>query len=201
MALALPRECPPSERRAVLRALGQLENRYRTPEDDEAPTLRLELGESGSLELQRVVWGAPSRTLRPGRWCRASHRWATVTPIALDRNPGDLHDSNPERRRAAFSEAEAIVREAVRRVAPAATAALVELDVVRSCVVSGTTKPRDFPRFPIDRGRPQRVLVHARLVFARPLRGPLLLGAGRYQGLGLCLPVDDRQSEIREEES
>jgi CRISPR-associated protein Csb2 len=29
-----------------------------------------------------------------------------------------------------------------------------------------------------------------RLVFGEPIEGPVLLGAGRYQGLGLFLPVD-----------
>jgi len=36
------------------------------------------------------------------------------------------------------------------------------------------------------------VRVHADIQFAAPVRGPLLLGAGRYFGLGLCLPVEDR---------
>jgi CRISPR-associated protein Csb2 len=41
-----------------------------------------------------------------------------------------------------------------------------------------------FPKGP-DRFR--RVLVHADITFERPVRGPLLLGAGRYRGLGLCM--------------
>lgn len=193
MALVFPRGCP-GERRAVLRAVDGLERKYRTPDDDEASAIGLELGDSGRLELQRVVWHAPSRTLRSDWWCKPSRHWASATPIALDKNPGDLHDSNPERRRAAFAEASAIVREAVRRVVPDDGGTVIELDVVRSCVMPGTAKPNSYPRFPIDRSRPQRVLVHARVVFAKPVRGPLLLGAGRYQGLGLCLPVDERAS-------
>jgi CRISPR-associated protein Csb2 len=33
---------------------------------------------------------------------------------------------------------------------------------------------------------PPRYRTHVRLEFAGPVRGPLLLGAGRYFGLGLC---------------
>ena len=35
-------------------------------------------------------------------------------------------------------------------------------------------------------GRPRR---HVVLRFEQPVRGPVLIGAGRYQGLGLCLPL------------
>jgi CRISPR-associated protein Csb2 len=35
-----------------------------------------------------------------------------------------------------------------------------------------------------------RVPIHADIRFELPVKGPLLLGAGRYFGLGLCLPVE-----------
>ena len=48
----------------------------------------------------------------------------------------------------------------------------------------GQSLPADSPYH----GRPLRHLV---LTFARPIRGPLIIGAGRFRGLGLCLPLDD----------
>jgi CRISPR-associated protein Csb2 len=33
-----------------------------------------------------------------------------------------------------------------------------------------------------------RYLTHATISFDRPIQGPVILGAGRYVGLGLCLP-------------
>lgn len=190
VALILPAECTEQERRAVLKAVGEFEKHSSRPDETDEPTLIIQLGRVGNLELQRLAWGEQSRgsSLRVQRWTRASRRWASVTPVALDRNPGDLHHPDPVRRQAAFAEATDTVREAVRRVVPQGS--LTEIDVVRSCVVSGTAKPRNFPRFPIDTRRPQRVLVHVRLVFSEAITGPLLIGAGRYQGLGLCLPVD-----------
>ncbi len=191
VALVLPRSADPAERRAVLRTVGRYEAAHSAPGDDDTPVLPLHLGTAGVLQLQRVVWGEHKNAgLRPRTWSRPARRWATATPVALDRNPGDLHDPDPAKRRAAFEVATADVVEAVRRIGLPAP---VGVDVVRSCVLSGSAKPRIFPRFPIDTTRAQRVLVHVRLVFADHVRGPILIGAGRYQGLGLCRPVDDER--------
>jgi len=194
IALVFPASASAAERGSVLRALGALERQNQDGEVD-PPVIPLRLGEAGVLELQRVDWGEPrNTTLQASKWCRPARRWATATPIALDRNPGDLHDARPERRRAAFEEARGFVVEAVERIGLPKP---LEVDVVRSCVLPGTAKPSRFPRFPADVERPQRVLVHARLTFAEPVRGPLLVGAGRFQGLGLCRPIDHEVEALR----
>lgn len=199
VALILPRECDVLQRRAVLKAIASMEQTFRDPEDLDVPTVQLALGHAGILELQRIAWGEPQLTaLKSGWWSRPSQWWASATPVALDRNPGDLHDPDPARRAAAFAAAEATVRIAITHVFPGGTPDATQIDVVRSCVLTGTAKPRSYPRFPVDESRPQRVLVHVRLVFAQPVRGPILLGAGRYQGLGLFLPVDEGNSSHRE---
>jgi CRISPR-associated protein Csb2 len=178
LALFFPRACDPEQCRAVLKVIGLLELKGRASESSEEEPVRLLLGDAGTLELERIQWGeARNATLNPERWCRPSRAWASATPVALDRNPGNLHDTDARRRHAAFLEAEQSIRDAIERIFP-------------SCVVSGAAKPRNYPRFPIEDRRHQRVLVHVRLVFDRPVRGPILLGAGRYQGLGLCLPID-----------
>lgn len=196
--LALPRECDADARRAVMHAIRRFEKAHFEAGDDDGgtPVVALDLGSSGVLHLQRVEWGEDRRaTLRPRNWTRASTEWASVTPVALDKNPGDLQHADAGKRAAAFDEATATVIEAVRRIGlPAPT----EVHVLRSCVVAGTAKPLAYPRFPIDQARPQRVLVHIRLVFAEPVRGPIVIGAGRYQGMGLCLPVARVTSADRE---
>lgn len=190
VALVLPRELDASARGAVMKCIARFEEAHRTEEDPDAPSLPIHLGDAGTLELRRDAWGEERRTtLRPATWIRPSRRWASATPIALDRNPGDLHEVDLDRRRAAFQEATASVIEAVRRIGLPAP---IEVDVLRSCVLPGTAKPLQYPRFPIDRRRPQRVLVHARLVFEVPVAGPVLIGAGRYHGLGLFLPTDSQ---------
>ena len=40
-------------------------------------------------------------------------------------------------------------------------------------------------------GRPALPYSHAELRFAEPISGPIVVGAGRQRGFGLCVPVDD----------
>jgi CRISPR-associated protein Csb2 len=47
-----------------------------------------------------------------------------------------------------------------------------------------------FPRGSKLANRPRR---HVVLRFAEPVSGPVVLGAGRYHGFGLCLPLDDAE--------
>jgi CRISPR-associated protein Csb2 len=184
VALCLPRGIRGDDRVAVLRALAALEQ-----PDGEDRIIRLQLGAAGVLELRREVPGEAGRlTTTPARWTSASRRWVSATPVALDRNPGDLHDGNVERRAAAFAAAELVVREAVRHAAPAAADQLVRVTVHRSALLPGHEKPVRHPRYPENAARPARVLVHVLLEFATPVEGPLLIGAGRHAGLGLMLP-------------
>jgi len=62
--------------------------------------------------------------------------------------------------------------------------------VLPSAPLPGSSKARHFPPFPGSEGRVQRVLTHAALQFEEPVAGPILLGAGRYVGLGLMRPLD-----------
>lgn len=194
LALVLPTTATPKDRDAVLRAVGKLE-RENVDGQTDPPVIPLRLGEAGVLELQRVDWGEPrNATLRASVWSHRARRWATASPVALDRNPGDLHDARPERRALAFREATASVVDAVQRIGLPSP---LEVDVVRSCVLPGTAKPVKFPRFPADSTRTQRVLVHVRLAFAEPVRGPIVIGAGRFHGLGLFRPVEIDTEEPR----
>ncbi len=37
--------------------------------------------------------------------------------------------------------------------------------------------------------RPPRPLIHATIQFDQPIRGPVVIGSGRYMGFGFCRPV------------
>lgn len=196
LAVILPRCIDPAARGAVMRAIGRFEEQHRGESFEEAPCVQLMLGRAGILQLQRVAWGADRRsTLRPSTWSRAATRWASAVPVALDRNPGDLSHRDPRLREQAHAAARATIAEAAKRIGLPAP---VEIDVTRAPVLPGSAETRSYPRFPIETRRPQRVLVHVRLRFAEPVRGPILLGAGRFYGLGLCLPLPDPRSNVND---
>jgi len=182
MAVVSPREVGAGQREALLRAIGRWEA------DGGGEPLRLVLGRAGELLLERVVEVEPRATLRASTWCRPARRWASVTPVALDRNPGMLSAGDPEVVARAVEAAREIVRRACERIGLPRP---VAVELPRDGLWVGSPPARAFMPFPIKSGAVRRVCVHVELVFDRPVRGPLLIGAGRYQGLGLLRPLPD----------
>ena len=70
--------------------------------------------------------------------------------------------------------------------------------------VTGSRPVAHFPAFTQtgQGGKPvRRQLVHAALTFDVPVHGPLLLGAGRFLGLGLMRPMAMLESDGTQEGS
>lgn len=109
------------------------------------------------------------RTANPSFWASQSRHWVSATPIVLDRYPknGDL----------AQSVADSVVLAGLPRPA------LVEVSTEAMTTGAVRLSPRELPR----RAR-GRLFCHARLSFDSPVAGPLLVGAGRYFGVGLLQP-------------
>ncbi|MDP2956142.1 MAG: type I-U CRISPR-associated protein Csb2 [Longimicrobiales bacterium] len=190
VAVVVPRDITPDDRMALLRAVGRWEEsaRLRLGDDEvEAPPIEVRLGARGVIELERVVWGAPPlANLRPATWCRAARTWLSATPVALDRNPGNLYARDPDVARAAYDNAAGIIATGCERIGLPRPA---RVEIIPSVPMPGVPKARAFPPFPADGRKPQRVKVHALLEFEEPVQGPVLVGAGRYYGLGLFRPV------------
>lgn len=190
VALVLPREAGRDERLAVYRALDAWESDSRDDEDDsDCPPVRLLLGPAGAWQLQRIDDVPPSVSLRSATWCAfpdGARVWMSATPVALDRNPGDLTSRDPRKAAAAFTEAEVTIANACERIGLPRPE---HVSVTLSAPLAGSEKTRRFPPFPGRAGKTQRVLVHASLRFGCPVMGPVLLGAGRYRGLGLFRPM------------
>ncbi len=112
-------------------------------------------------------------------WAGASTRWASATPIVLDRYPKGAD---------AWLAAEPIIAQACQR------AGLPEPELIiaspRSPLI-GSPDARRFPPMPQGGGTGTRWHCHATLVFSEPVRGPVLLGAGRFRGYGMCHPLPD----------
>jgi CRISPR-associated protein Csb2 len=193
-ALILPRACTADDKVHVYRALAAWERSVRRTKDldsDAPPLLSLYAGTSGDVGLRRIDGPAELRTLDPRSWSGpATRHWVSVTPIALDRNPGDLRSRDAARLNQALTEAEDIVAVACERIGlPRPT----RVEILPSVPLVGALKAGAFGPFPREPGRAQRVLTHARLEFPESVEGPILLGAGRYQGLGLFRPLGETE--------
>jgi CRISPR-associated protein Csb2 len=184
-AIILPRGATRDERHHVLQAIGRWEAASGVESDDAPPTVRLFLGHHGELRLQRVEGAVSLRNLDPSTWSGSSRFWSTVTPLALDRNPGDLRARQAAEAAAAVGAAVATIGRGCVQIGLPAPAAVGISPISRFAGVESSVV---YAPFPTKAGRLRRVLVHADLTFEIPVRGPVLLGAGRYSGLGLCLP-------------
>ena len=172
-ALILPRDADYADRDGCLRALIKMTNK-------ENDCLTLNFGKAGtlSLELDAREPGARPAALNPETWCRPAKRWASVTPIACDRLP-------PRRAQYDAWAAEQVALACERIGLPRPVA--VEVGGASAFIGAPACKP--YPPLRSRDGRTPRWHLHAIMTFREPVRGPLLLGAGRYRGYGLCRPL------------
>jgi CRISPR-associated protein Csb2 len=184
-ALVLPYELAKQDRECLLRLVAKWEKER---SDKPGGNLTLAGGTLSPFVVRRVDVSVKA-ALDPARWCRASKRFITATPIALDRNPGNLRSNLDRTAHKAALEAQQSIREACLRVVGVPPSSV---EVSLAPLLPGAQHVRDFLPWPGRPGRTPRVRVHADIRFEAPVRGPLLLGAGRFFGLGLCLPVEDR---------
>jgi CRISPR-associated protein Csb2 len=183
-ALVLPRELARNDRELLLRLVAKWEKERA----NERGHLTLAAGTLSSFIVRRVDVSAKV-ALDPKRWCRASTRFITATPIALDRNPGNLRSNRDGTANKAALKAQQSIGDACRRVVGDRP---ISVEVSFAPLLPGAQHVRDFRPWPGRPGRTPRVHVHADIRFEERVHGPLLLGAGRFFGLGLCLPVEDR---------
>ncbi len=183
-ALVLPRQLPTSDRETLLRLVAKWEQER----SDKRGNLTLAGGSLPPFAIRRVDVST-KKSLSPELWCRATTRFITATPIALDKNPGNLRSNQHGTAHKAALEAQRSISDACLRVVGIRP---VSVEVSLAPLLPGAQHVRDFLPWPGRPGRTPRVRVHADIHFEEPVRGPLLLGAGRYFGLGLCLPVENR---------
>lgn len=125
------------------------------------------------------------RTGQPATWCRESTRFVSATPIALDRNPGNLRSNAAGTAHRAAIEAQRIIAAACEvQKLPRPT----RIEIGFSPFAMGAQPAQSFDAR-TKRSGLARVRVHADVEFEHPVRGPVLLGATRFFGGGLFLPV------------
>lgn len=183
-AIVIPRGLADSDREGLLRLVAAWE-RNRSIDID--GTMELAGANLPTVRLKRVELAAKS-TLRPATWCRPARHFVTATPIALDRNPGNLRSNQNRTAHKAAMEAQRYVADACTRIGLPRP---MSVEVSLAPLLPGAQPVHAFLPWPGRPGRTARVRVHADIRFAEPVRGPVLLGAGRFFGLGLCLPIPE----------
>jgi CRISPR-associated protein Csb2 len=170
LALAVPREIDPGE---VDRCLSPwLRDDFGQPR-----RLRLFNGQWFSCELGLETRENPPHNLQAETWTRSSRRWATVTPIVLDR-----HFDGP----AKWDRAAESIKDSCERIGlPRPMDVLLQT----APLFTGVPHCRDFPRLVRKKDGGLSHHMHALLLFEDDVVGPVLLGAGRYRGYGLCRPL------------
>jgi CRISPR-associated protein Csb2 len=168
LAAVFPARLDPGIRRQVLRALAGLDH--------------LNVVGVGQIPLERVTAQSANLAfnLRPRTWTRPSTCWTSATPVLLDRFPKKNKET-------------------------------VEDIISRSCQHAGLPKPTRVSASHYSRlhgvepsgrfikvrqaGDLPRLSTHVTLAFDRPIQGPVLIGAGRFFGLGLMRPFKGRTRE------
>lgn len=124
------------------------------------------------LELEERPEGRRQSTLKTFTWTQPHRIWRSATPLMLPQFP----------RRQVTAE-EVVSTACVISGYPKPVA----VRVGRAPLLSGVPHAKSFHVRP--RGnRPPRPLIHAEIEFSAPVRGPMLIGAGRYLGFGACRP-------------
>jgi CRISPR-associated protein Csb2 len=172
LAFALPRELNPED---TARCLNPLLWDMQTG----APrTFKLFDGQWLEATAEVELRGAPPHNLRSETWTRAAKVWASVTPVVLDRHFKGATKWNQS--------AESLKTACERIGLPRPE--LVLLNSVSS--VEGVPPAHRFPALRRKRYGGSMEHIHATFVFAEPVTGPVLLGAGRFRGYGFCRPMD-----------
>jgi CRISPR-associated protein Csb2 len=184
-------------------------------EDRHPLKVELRLGPLGIWEVCKSDGQEQPRTLQPAQWTASptgATTWASVTPVVLDRFPkADRRD--PAQRLTWEVEVRQIVRDACSRIKLPEPD---QIDIRTTCWHMGSPRAvgkrrplrgqpapdghadaalgDGFPAFPSKGTNAPRPQVHVRLRFPHPVIGPVILGAGRYLGYGLCKPWEQRRS-------
>jgi CRISPR-associated protein Csb2 len=163
VAVVLPRQLDREERRLISRALAKVDH--------------LMVPGVGRLDLERLTAEmVPPYNLRQGTWGGPARRWASVTPVLLDRFP----------KRGGLGLGTILKRSCEHVGLPVPDEVLPD----RYSPLHGVEPSFRF----VTRRSSQekaRLYTHVTLTFGERVCGPILLGAGRYFGLGLLRPLQE----------
>ena len=176
LALTLPRNLAPEDAGKTINAI-LYDGETGMPREH-----RLFDGQWLECALSLETRERPPQNLTPSVWTKSSRTWASVTPVALNRH----FDGTDRWERAAES-----VKDACEDIGLPRPSEVLLHPV---SLIKGVPHAREFPRLVRKADGGRRSHAHAELIFNEPVAGPLLVGAGRFRGYGLCRPTDRRVS-------
>jgi len=180
VALVLPSGTTPQEIGALS---GAVDRWLRSGDGDEGI---LNLGRAGRRTVSILAPADAPSTARASTWGRPSFEWVSVTPVALDRYPKGLWHPDPSLHNAA----EQVILATIRRSCTHVGLPEPErIRISRQSPLRGVPPVAQFPMYRSPGRKVTRASVHVQLTFAERVRGPVSIGAGRYFGQGLMLPV------------
>lgn len=170
MGITVPVDISRDGRREIMKAVARIRE--------------LKLGRLGVWGIDPIMVTRPPLALRAETWTaypKGATTWATTTPIVFDQHP-------KSRGKTAYqAEAAAMIAQSCSRIG---------LPVPREVIVTsvsphlGVPPGHEFPLLRRKDGTPRRHS-HAILCFNQPVCGPVILGAGRYRGYGVCRPMEE----------
>jgi CRISPR-associated protein Csb2 len=176
VAIILPKDLAEGDQLVVFGALNGLEKLWNK--------------QGMQWRIRRCVDDAGTITLSEDTWTRKARMWASVSPMLLDRFPKLMKQNGKEPVANApeykpGDSPEEIVADACERIGlPKPKAVRLH----KNSLVLGVPPSTRFRLRRRDDEAP-RPASHVILEFSEAVEGPVLLGAGRYFGLGLFLPL------------
>lgn len=184
IAVSVPRVLSAECRHALFRAISIWESA-------QPQRLKLTMGSIGEIHMSRISGPSDLVSLRPSIWGRQSSTWISATPIALPRHPGRLVGGSQAKQARAWAQAETSLRAACSHVGLPDP---LDVELSLNPYLVGARGSAKYPPFSQNGrdGKPvRRQLLHASLTFGEKVSGPVLIGAGRFFGLGLMRPIQD----------
>ena len=123
--------------------------------------------------------GTDTPTLATNTWSGPAALWTSATPIILPRFPD---------KRRFIEDVQTMLTECCSHIGIHEP---FEFEIDRNGALIGVPPVH---RFRLPERYQDRPAFHFVLRFQRPVRGPLILGAGRYLGIGLCVPLPHRRA-------
>ena len=175
LALILPRQLASREAGLCLTPILTAPETGLPPDD-----LRLFDGDGLDCSMEVETRERPPTNLNPQTWTRESRVWASMTPVVLNRH----YDGKDKWERSADSLKDMCGHVGLPRPR--------EVLLHPVSLLEGVPHAREFPQLVRKQDGGRRRHSHAVIVFDQPVCGPVLIGAGRFRGYGLCRPMEEK---------